>query len=57
MFGGKEMRSDLIKELRTTHALQQPEQKEKRKETENILSKQRIRAEQQHKVLNTANTW
>ncbi|XP_019855688.1 PREDICTED: protein MAATS1-like, partial [Amphimedon queenslandica] len=49
MFDGKEMRSDLIKELRTTHALQQPEQKEKRKETENILSKQRNQAETQHK--------
>ena len=50
MFDGKEMRSDLIKELRTTHALQQPEQKEKRKETENILSKQRNQIETQHKV-------
>ena len=40
LFAGKEQRRDLIGELRTTHALQSPEQKEKRREKEEVLSKQ-----------------
>ena len=44
------MRSDLIRELRTTHALQSPEQKQKKQETERILSKQRHKEFEQHKV-------
>ena len=51
MYEGKEMRSDLIKELRTTHALQSPEQKQKKKETEAILSKQRAKEKAEHKVI------
>ena len=50
MIEGKEMRSDMIKELRTTHALQSPEQQEKKKETEAILGEQRARERQEHKV-------
>ena len=50
MYEGKEMRSDLIKELHTTHALQSPEQKQKKKETEAILSKQRAKEKAEHKV-------
>lgn len=50
MYIGKEMRSDLIKELRTTHALQGPEQKQIKKATEEILSKQRNKASQEHMV-------
>ena len=50
MYEGKEMRSDLIKELCTTHALQSPEQKQKKKETEAILSKQRTKEKAEHKV-------
>lgn len=52
MYGGKEMRSDLIQELRTTHALQSPEQKEKKQEMERILSQQRIQKAEQNKVRN-----
>lgn len=40
MYAGKEQRSDLIKELRTTHALQSPEQSEKKREKEEITRKQ-----------------
>ena len=40
MYAGKEQRSDLIKELRTTHALQSPEQCEKKREKEEITRKQ-----------------
>lgn len=40
LYAGKEQRSDLITELRTTHALQSPEQREKKREKEEILSKQ-----------------
>lgn len=50
MHEGKEMRSHLIQELRTTHALQSPEQKQKRKEAEDIYAKQRALIRQQHKV-------
>ena len=46
----KEMRSDLIKELCTTHALQSPEQKQKKKEMEAISSKQRAKEKAVHKI-------
>ena len=52
MHEGKEMRSHLIRELRTTHALQSPEQKQKKKEAETIHAKQRALVRQQHKVCN-----
>lgn len=50
MFASKEMRADLIRELRTTHALQSPERKEKASQQEAILSKQRTRDRDLHKV-------
>ena len=40
MFEGKERRRQLIGELRTTHALQGPEQKVKKQEAETIEKKQ-----------------
>lgn len=40
MHEGKERRQQLIHELRTTHALQSPEQKLQRKEAESIKAKQ-----------------
>ena len=40
LYAGKEQRADLIRELRTTHALQSPEQAQKRQEMKEILSKQ-----------------
>ena len=40
LYAAKEQRGDLIRELRTTHALQSPEQLEKKREKEEILSKQ-----------------
>ena len=45
MFEAKEQRGDLIRELRSTHALQSPEQKEKRREKMEVLSKQTRRLE------------
>ena len=50
MFEGKERRRELIKELRTTHALQKPEQKIKKAEAENVRSKQEMRKRLEHKV-------
>ena len=50
MFEGKERRKDLIGELRTTHALQAPEQKEKRRQNEEVLSLQHKREALEHKV-------
>ena len=50
MFEGKERRKDLVKELRTTHALQAPEQKEKKKEEEEVLTLQHKREATEHKV-------
>ena len=50
MYEGKEMRYDLIEELRTTHALQPLEQKQKKMEAEAIRAKQRASIRQQHKV-------
>lgn len=52
MHEGKEMRSHLIQELRTTHALQSPEQKQKKMEAEAVYAKQRALTRQQHKVWN-----
>eukprot|EP00731_Ephydatia_muelleri_P012277 Em0006g1171a len=49
MFEGKERRKDLIGELRTTHALQAPEQKEKRRQNEEVLSLQHEREALEHK--------
>ena len=51
MYESKEMRSHLIQELRTTHALQAPEKEQKKREAEAIHSKQRAMSMQQHKVL------
>ena len=53
MFEGKERRRDLIAELRTTHALQSPEQKEKRRESEALHSKQVSSEREEHKVTYT----
>lgn len=50
MFEGKERRKDLIGEVRTTHALQAPEQKEKRWQNEEVLSLQHEREAMEHKV-------
>ena len=50
MFEGKERRRHLIEELRTTHALQEPEQKVKRAEAEEIRREQSERKKQTHKV-------
>ena len=50
MFEGKEHRRQLIEELRTTHALQAPEQKIKKQEAEAIEKKQFLERRQLHKV-------
>ena len=50
MYEGKQMRSDLISELRTTHALQLPERMEIKKQEEEILGQQRARERERHKV-------
>jgi len=50
MFEGKERRRDLIGELRTTHALQSPEQKEKKREAEALHSQQVSSERAEHKV-------
>ena len=49
MFEGKEKRLELIQELRSTHALQEAGQAEKRNERQAILSLQRQRRLDQHK--------
>ena len=49
MFEGKERRRVLIAELRTTHALQSPEQKEKRRESDALHSKQVSSEREEHK--------
>ncbi|PVD27057.1 hypothetical protein C0Q70_12207 [Pomacea canaliculata] len=49
MFEGKEKRIELIRELRTTHALQQPEQAQKFKEMQDTLALQRQRRLHEHK--------
>lgn len=50
MFEGKERRRQLIQELRTTHALQAPEQKIKKQEAQAIEKKQLQERRQLHKV-------
>jgi hypothetical protein len=49
MYAGKERRADLIRELRTTHALQSPEQAQKKREKGEILSKQAKRSAAEHR--------
>ncbi|KAK3751138.1 hypothetical protein QZH41_017935 [Actinostola sp. cb2023] len=49
MFEGKEKRLELIQELRSTHALQESGQVEKRNERQSVLSLQRQRRLDQHK--------
>jgi len=50
MFEGKEKRMELIKELRSTHALQSAEQEVKRQEKQATLALQRQRMLHDHKV-------
>lgn len=50
MFEGKEQRHHLIAELRTTHALQAPEQQLQAREREAIHSKQAHHHQHQHQV-------
>ena len=50
MFEGKEKRLELIKELRSTHALQLAGQLEKRNERQSVLTEQRQRRLDTHKV-------
>ena len=50
MFEGKERRRQLIEELRTTHALQAPEQKIKKQEAEQIDEKKLQEKRLLHKV-------
>ena len=50
MFEGKERRRQLIEELRTTHALQAPEQKIKKQEAEQIDKKKLQEKQLLHKV-------
>ena len=50
MFEGKEKRMELIKELRSTHALQSAEQEMKRQEKQATLALQRQRMLHDHKV-------
>ena len=50
MYEGKQMRADLISELRTTHALQSPEKMKIQKQEEEILGQQRAREREQHMV-------
>ena len=51
MFEGKDRRQELIKEMRTTHALQLPEQKAHKKRDEQIKAKQRAQEREKHKVI------
>lgn len=50
MYEGKEKRLELIKELQSTHALQLDGQIEKRSERQSVLSDQRMRRLDTHKV-------
>ncbi|ESO99083.1 hypothetical protein LOTGIDRAFT_142246, partial [Lottia gigantea] len=50
MFEGKEKRIELIKELRSTHALQEAEQLQKKQEMTTTLALQRQRRLHEHKV-------
>lgn len=50
MYEGKEKRLELIRELQSTHALQLAGQMEKRSERQSVLSDQRMRRLDTHKV-------
>lgn len=50
MYEGKERRSQLIQELRATHALQAPEQMIKKAEAEEVRAKQSLQRKETHKV-------
>ena len=50
MFEGKEKRIELIKELRSTHALQEAEQQIKKQEQQATIALQRQRRLHDHKV-------
>ncbi len=50
MFEGKEKRIELIRELRSTHALQEAEQTMKKQEKQATLALQRQRRLHEHKV-------
>lgn len=50
MFEGKEKRLELIQELRSTHALQEADQLDKRNERQAVLSLQRQRRLDTNKV-------
>ena len=50
MFEGKEKRIELIRELRSTHALQDAEQAQKKQEKQATLALQRQRRLHEHKV-------
>ncbi len=50
MFEGKEKRIELIRELRSTHALQDAEQTMKKQEKQATLALQRQRRLHEHKV-------
>ena len=52
MFEGKEKRLELIQELRSTHALQEAGQLEKRNDRQAVLSLQRQRRLDTNKVAN-----
>ena len=52
MFEGKEKRIELIRELRSTHALQEAEQSMKKQERQATLALQRQRRLHEHKVRN-----
>ena len=54
MFEGKEKRIELIRELRSTHALQEAEQEVKRQEKQATLALQRQRRLHDHKVTTTS---
>ena len=53
MFEGKEKRIELIRELRSTHALQEAERDMKRQEKQATLALQRQRRLHDHKVQRT----
>ena len=53
MFEGKEKRMELIKELRSTHALQDAEQTIKKQEKQATLALQRQRRLHEHQVNNS----
>ena len=54
MFEGKEKRIELIRELRSTHALQEAEMGQKKQEKQATLALQRQRRLHEHKVRHTS---